>query len=58
MNSDSISKGLQIYITEHPADVLAMYTHHRSFPRSLTTSVTNQTLHHLEIPLLVFPQHK
>jgi nucleotide-binding universal stress UspA family protein len=56
---DSVSKGLQHYVTDHPADVLAMYTHQRSFPRSLVAqSVTNQTLHHLDVPLLVLPPVK
>lgn len=52
-----VSTGLQTFIQKYPADVLAMFTHQRSFPRSLTSpSVTSKTLHHLNIPLLVLTE--
>ena len=55
----NVSTGLQVFLQKYPADVLVMYTHQRSFPRSLTTpSVTSKTLHHLNMPLLVFTQHR
>jgi nucleotide-binding universal stress UspA family protein len=54
-----VSTGLQSFLQRYPADVLAMFTHQRSFPRSLTSSgVTSRTLHHLNVPLLVLTQHK
>lgn len=52
----NVTTGIHEFLQHHPADVLIMFTHHRNFPRSLTTpSVTSSTLHHLSTPLLVMP---
>ncbi|MEP7264164.1 MAG: universal stress protein [Bacteroidota bacterium] len=52
----NVTSGLHEFLQYHPADILIMFTHHRNFPRSLTTpSVTSITLHHLNTPLLVMP---
>jgi nucleotide-binding universal stress UspA family protein len=49
-----VSAGIQSFLERYPADILVMYNHQRSFPRSLTSSsITSKTLHHLHIPLLV-----
>jgi nucleotide-binding universal stress UspA family protein len=54
MQSDSVAKGLMKYVTEHPADLLVMIPHHRSFiTRLLSEGYTRPIAFESPVPLMV-----
>jgi nucleotide-binding universal stress UspA family protein len=59
MDNTDVARGIQGFLSKYQSDILVMFTHHRSFPRSLINpSITSRTLHDLHIPLLVLPQQQ
>ncbi len=49
-----VMNGITLFIHKKKADMVAMVTHHRSFPRMLwDKSLTTKFSYHAEIPLLV-----
>lgn len=53
-----VMNGISLFIHKKKADMVAMVTHHRSFPRMLwDKSLTKKFSYHPEIPLLVIHAH-
>lgn len=55
IRSDDVMEGLEQYITEQGADMVAMLTRHRSIWNKLfSTSMTRKMAYHTNVPLLAF----
>jgi nucleotide-binding universal stress UspA family protein len=58
LEEENVAKGLEAFIRDHQADLVAVGIHDRSFLANLFhSSVTEQLAYHTSIPLLALPEN-